>query len=101
AASGSGREAGGTIGKIISPHAAESLIEAEPGYLPDRPVEAAEPRLERPHIVQPETVETGDPEARRPALLAQSLWRQQHAAREHMGLDEVRSCPIGFEQPVC
>src|SRR6266550_6911942 len=92
-----GREAGGAIGKIIPPHAAESLVEAKPCHLIGDAVEAAEPGLQRAGIVQAETVELGDLQAGQSALLAQVGRRQQHAAGKDIGLDEIRLTAVALE----
>src|SRR5689334_15391780 len=84
------REARSTIGQVITPHAAETLVEAELGDLIGDVVEAAKPGFERMRIVQAETVELGDLEPGPAALIAQPLRRQQHAAGEDVGLDEIR-----------
>src|ERR1700704_6339448 len=85
-----GREAGGAISEVISPHAAESLVETELGDLIGDGIEAAQPGFQGAGIIQPETVELGDLESRLSALFAQTGRRQQHAAGEDVGLDEVR-----------
>src|SRR5258707_3761260 len=85
-----GREAGGAISEVISPHAAESLVEAELGDLIGDCVEAAQPGFQGAGIIQPETVELGNLEPRLSALFAQTGRRQQHAAREYAGLDGDR-----------
>src|SRR5260370_4591776 len=94
------REARGTIGQVITPHAPETLVETEPGDLIGDVVEAAEPPLQRIRIVQTETVELGDLEASLAALLAQSLRRQQHAAGKYVGLAEVRPPTISLQELV-
>src|SRR5215475_10831483 len=50
------------VGEVVAPHAAESLVEAQSGHRAGHPVEAGKPRLQGTGIVQPETVEFGDPE---------------------------------------
>src|SRR5438477_12923421 len=92
------REPCGTIGQVVTPHAAESLVEAEPRDLIGNLVEAAEPRLQGVGVVQAEAVELGDLEACLAALLAEPLRRQQHAAGEDVGLDEVGAPAIGLEE---
>src|SRR5215813_1300689 len=93
-----GREPCGTIGQVVTPHATESLVETESGNLIGHLVEAAEPRLQGMRIVQAEAVELGDLEPGPAALLAEPLRRQQHAAREDVGLNEVGTPAIGLEE---
>src|ERR1700722_14700916 len=95
-----GREACGTIGKVESPHAAETLVEAQSGDLVGDAIEAAKPRLERMCIVQSETIELGDLEPGAAALLRDTLRGQQHAAWEDVGLDEVGTVAVALEEIV-
>ena len=65
-------ESRGAIGEVIAPHSPETLVEAHAVDLVGDAVEAIEPGLEGPRIVQSETVEFGDLQACLPTLLAQT-----------------------------
>src|SRR4030095_4133953 len=95
-----GREAGGAIGEIVAPHAAKPLVEAHFSHLVGDPDAAAQPVLQGTRIVPAETVEFGDLQAGLAALLAQAGRRQQHAAREDVGLYEIRMTAVALEEVV-
>src|SRR6202012_5913293 len=63
----------GTIGQIIAPHAAEALVEAHRRDLVGHLVEAMQPRFERMRIVQAETIEFRDLQARFATLFRDAL----------------------------
>src|SRR3990167_10141392 len=95
-----GFEACGTIGEVISPHPAETLVESELRHLVGHPVEATEPGFQHSRVVETETVEFGDLQSGLAALVAQARGRQQHAAGEDIGLYEVRMTAVAFEELV-